>query len=443
MEMNDMIMVSVDDHVIEPANMFANHTPAALKDRFPKVIANGTMEAWSWEGRLIPNLALNAVVGRRPEEYGFEPTSYQQIRRGCYDVKARADDMSANGVLAGLCFPTWPGVFGSVFAKASDKKLALEVLQRYNDWYMQEWVGSAPGRFIPCAVMPLWDPEAAAREVVRMKRLGCNSITLPPNPVAEGLPSWHQPYWDPVLKACEDNGVVINLHIADATTAVPSPDSAVDAFISVMGVSLYSTAVDLVFSPVFRKFPRLRFGLSEGGAGWVPQALERMDFIYKRHRCWTHQDFGDKLPSDIFREHFYCCIVVDRVSLKNRHDVGLGILMWECDYPHAEATWPRSPEMLWEDIGSVPGGIPDAEIDAITHLNAMKAYGFDPFKTRAREHCTVAALRAEARHVDLGYLPTAGIPPKREGEGVVSLRDVMKQVGEAYQLEFTRNKDAA
>jgi hypothetical protein len=118
-------------------------------------------------------------------------------------------------------------------------------------------------------------------------------------------------------------------------------------------------------------------------------------------------------------------------------------MMRECYYQHAEATCPPSPELFWEDLQSVPGGVPDADIDAITHGNALRAYAFDPFKHRARGKCTVGALRAEAKHVDLGYLPTAGIPPKREGEGVVSLGDVMKQLGAAYQLEFSRKKQAA
>lgn len=440
MQMEDMILISVDDHTIEPPDMFQRHTPAALKDRFPKVISHNGFEAWSFEDRIIPNLANNAVVGRRPEEMGFEPTSLAQTRRGCWDIKARVDDLSANGVLAGLCFPSWPGVAGQMFLKAQDKQLAIEVIRAYNDWHIQEWAGYAPERIIASALMPMWDPVAAAREVVRVKKLGCSSITILPNPIPDGLPSWHSDFWDPLLGACADNQVVINLHISDASGAVPSQDSAVDAFITCMGVSLYSTAVDLVFSPVTRKFPHLRIALSEGGAGWVPHALEHMDFIYKRHHVWTRQNFGDKLPSDVFKEMFYTCIVVDRAAIKNRHDVGLANLMWECDYPHAEATWPKSPETIWGDFQAA-GGVPDADINAITHLNAMRAFHFDPFKIRPREKCTVAALRAEATHVNTDYLNGGGLPPRAEAHGVVSVRDIMKQVGDAYSLNLDRKAE--
>jgi hypothetical protein len=70
--------------------------------------------------------------------------------------------------------------------------------------------------------------------------------------------------------------------------------------------------------------------------------------------------------------------------------------MWECDYPHSDSTWPQSPETLMPSLA----GIPDAEIDQITHLNALRVYQFDPFAIRPRERCTVAALRAESPDVD-------------------------------------------
>jgi predicted TIM-barrel fold metal-dependent hydrolase len=432
MRKEDMIIISVDDHIIEPPDMFERHTRASMKGRMPYVTQKNGFEAWVFEERAIPNLALNAVAGRRPEEYGFEPTSYEHIRRGTWDVKARVDDMSADGVLGSVCFPSWPGVAGQTFLNAKDKVLAAEVIRAHNDWNVLEWCGYAKDRFIPSCLVPMWEPEAAAKEIRRVKDMGANSISLLPNPIPDGLPSWHQSYWDPILRACEENDVVVNLHISDATHAVPSPDSAVDAFIAMMGVSLFSTAVDLVFSPVFKKFPGLRIALSEGGAGWVPNCLERMDFIYKRHHSWTKQDFGGKLPSEVFRDHFYVCVVEDPVGVKLRDQIGVDIMMWEGDYPHAEATWPHSPENIQETFDP---DISDQDLDKITHLNAMRAYRFDPFKIRPREKCTVAALRAEATHVNLDYLPTAGIPPKR-GDGVVSLRDVMGQVGEAYTLHI-------
>ena len=100
MKMNDMILVSVDDHVCEPPDMWDGHVPAKWKDRAPRLVTkdDGT-NLWVFEGAQIPNVGLNAVAGRPPEEYGMEPTALSQLRPGCYDVDARIDDMNANGVL--------------------------------------------------------------------------------------------------------------------------------------------------------------------------------------------------------------------------------------------------------------------------------------------------------------------------------------------------------
>ncbi|MGE0385969.1 MAG: amidohydrolase family protein [Gammaproteobacteria bacterium] len=439
MQMNDMVMVSVDDHVIEPPDMFRHHTPHSLAGRMPHVATIGRGEAWVFEGRVIPNLALNAVVGRRPEEYGFEPTSLAQCRKGCWDPAARVEDMNADGYLAALNYPSWCGLAGQVYSAAKDLDYACRVMQAHNDYYLDEWCAAHPGRFIPNAMVPFWDPALAAKEIRRVHEKGCNSIMLLANPVASGLPSWHQPYWDPIFDACEEMDIVVNLHISDASTAAPGPDSAVDAFLTCMGVTLYTTGVDLVFSPVMHKWKKFRICLAEGGGGWVPSAMDRMDYIYKRHRCWTNQDFGDRMPSEVFRERFLFCVVDDPIAIRNRDVIGVPSMVWENDYPHAEATWPRSPEHLWEVVKDIP----DAEIDAITHANALRAYRFDAFAHRPRARAGVGALRAEATHVDRGYLPAGnGIPPARGGQGYVTMRDCAAQMGEAYTLNLGKSAAA-
>ena len=82
MHVDDMILISIDDHVVEPPTVFDNHLDAKYKDRAPKheTLASGA-EVWSFQGRKLPNIGLNAVVGRVPEEYGMEPTAYSQMRR--------------------------------------------------------------------------------------------------------------------------------------------------------------------------------------------------------------------------------------------------------------------------------------------------------------------------------------------------------------------------
>ena len=84
MQMEEMILVSVDDHVVEPPDMFKNHLTAEYLAKAPKVsrLPSGC-DVWEFNGQKLPNIGLNAVVGRVPEEYGVEPTSYDQLRKGC------------------------------------------------------------------------------------------------------------------------------------------------------------------------------------------------------------------------------------------------------------------------------------------------------------------------------------------------------------------------
>ncbi|MGE0385982.1 MAG: amidohydrolase family protein [Gammaproteobacteria bacterium] len=403
MKMEDMILISIDDHIVEPADMFDRHTPAAFKGRMPKCVrAKDNAVVWvvEEEGVAYRGSGLNAVAGRRPEHYGVDPEKFEDMRKGCYDARARVEDQDVNGILASLNFPTWPTFAGGRIFEFRNKELALAVIRAYNDWHIDEWCGEHPGRFIPCAMVPMWDPVLAAAEVRRVNAKGCHAISLPPQPARMGFPSIHGDHWDPLWRACDELGVVCCLHIGDATGAVTSMDAPVDVFISNMPVSLYATASDLVFSPVLRKFGNIHFALTEGGAGWVPHFLERIDYVYRHHHAWTKQDFGGRLPSEVFKQHVSLCFIDDQTAVENRYRCGIDNLTYEVDYPHSDCTWPNSPEVLWESLKSIP----DADIDKITHLNAMRIYSFDPFKHIPRQDCTVAALRRRAAHVDVAPL---------------------------------------
>src|SRR5580693_3327221 len=182
MNAGDLIMISVDDHVVEPPDMFQRHIPERYADQAPKVVqqADGS-DVWVFNGSVIPNIGLNAVAGRPKEEYGVEPTAFDEIRPGCYDIHERIKDMSAGGLLASMNFPSFPGFSGRLFAAAQDKALALAVLRAYNDWHIDEWAGTYPGRIIPMALPILWDAEACAAEVRRVAKKGCHSVTFTEN----------------------------------------------------------------------------------------------------------------------------------------------------------------------------------------------------------------------------------------------------------------------
>ncbi|HKA83913.1 MAG TPA: amidohydrolase family protein [Acidimicrobiales bacterium] len=399
MNIDEMIMVSVDDHVVEPPHLFEGRLPARYVDLAPRFVtrADGT-SAWLYEGQEITNVALNAVSGRPPEEYGMEPTSFDEIRPGCWDINERVKDMDANGVLGSMCFPSFPQFCGQLFARTEDKDVALAMLQAYNDWHIDEWCGTHPGRFIPCVLPAIWDPEACAAEVRRTAAKGAHAVTFSENPSKLGWPSIHSDHWDPFWAACSDENVVVCMHIGSSSQLViTSPDAPIDCLITLTPMNIVQAAADLVWSDVLRKFPALNVALSEGGIGWIPYFLERVDYNYDRHHRWTGQDFGDQLPSEVFNEHVITCFIDDHFGVASRDFLNMDRVCWECDYPHSDSTWPTAPETLAKQLD----GVSDHDINRITHLNAMRLFSFDPFSVRPGEECTVGALRERAAGHDV------------------------------------------
>jgi predicted TIM-barrel fold metal-dependent hydrolase len=432
MKPEDLILVSVDDHVVEPPNIFDQHLAAEHKARAPRVVhKKDGSDVWVFEGEQIPNIGLNAVVGRPPEEYGMEPTAFEQLRPGTYDVHERIRDMNANGVLASMCFPSFPGLCGALFFRQPDKQLSRVILQAYNDWHINEWCGAYPGRFIPLALLPLWDPQLMAEEVRRVARKGCHAVSFTESPDSLGLPSLHNPHWDPFWAACADEGTVVCIHIGSgAGMKFSSMDAPVDVMITVQPIACVNCAADLLWSRVLKDFPTLRIAMSEGGIGWIPYFLERADYVHQHHHAWTHQDFGGKKPSQVWREHMITCFIDDPVGVRNRHGVGIETITWECDYPHSDTTWPQSPEILARSFD----GVPDDEVRKITHENALRFFRVDPFRHRPKEKCTAGALRAESPDVDLSVRSQGGKAPTAERRPVTT-QDVLQQLATVYSSQ--------
>jgi len=425
MQVDDLILVSVDDHVVEPPDLFEGRLSKKAAEKAPYVtkLENGR-DVWMFEGSAMPNVGLNAVAGRVPEEYGVDPLAFEDMRPGCYDVDERIRDMNANGVLGSLNFPSLAGFAGTLFGTCDDKDISLELTQAYNDWHIDAWCGAHPGRFIPLSVPPIWDVELMAAEVRRVAEKGCHAVTFSENPEKIGHPSLHSDHWDPFWQACVDTQTVVCLHIGSSSQlAITALDAPIDVMITLQPMNIVMCAADLVWSPIFRKFPDLRIALSEGGIGWVPYFLERLDYVYQHHKAWTNQDFGDRLPSQVFNDHVLTCFIDDAVGMEVRHHLNIDHIHWECDYPHSDSTWPQSPEMAMKYLG----GLPEDEINKITHLNAIRNFSYDPFAHIPREQATVGALRAQAQDVDT--TPVARGTGKFQDDGIVTAMTLAERLG--------------
>jgi predicted TIM-barrel fold metal-dependent hydrolase len=391
--------VSVDDHICEPADMFANHLARRYRELAPRVVADDRGSQQWWYGDLKGrDLGLNAVAGKPREFFNIDACRYEDMRPGCYDVHERVRDMSAGGQLAGLNFPNWTGFSGQVLNQGPDPDINEIMIRAYNDWHVDEWCGSYPDRFIPCGILPLFDVERAATEVRRLAAKGCHAVTFSERPEALKMPSIHSGSWDPLFAACCDEGTVLCCHVGSSSRSVAtSPDAPAGVPMTLSSaMSIYSLG-DLLWATFWDRFPPLRFSLTEGDIGWIPYFLWRAEHVQDRHSGWTRHDFGQAGgPTQVFRDHIVCCFINDPVGVELLHRFNIDNVCWESDYPHSDGTWPDAPELA----AALLAGLTDEQVAKITHENAMRHFQFDPFATRPKEQCTAGALRAEATDVD-------------------------------------------
>jgi predicted TIM-barrel fold metal-dependent hydrolase len=394
-----MVLVSIDDHVIEPPDMFDRHVPTRWADQAPRVITDEHgSQFWEFQGARSGAMSLNAVVSWPPEEWGTDPAGYAEMRPGAYDIHERIRDMNRNGIVASMCFPTFPG-FSAGHLSRQRNEVAAVMIRAYNDWHIDEWAAVYPGRMIPLAIVPTWDPQLVADEIRRVSAKGCPAVSMPELPHVEGYPSYHDlDHWKPVFDALCDTNTVMCLHIGQGFSAINSPaDAPIDNMIILATQVSTLAAQDLLWGPVMRTYPALKIAWSEAGIGWIPFYLDRCDRHYTNQK-WLRRDFGGRLPSEVFRDHSLACYVSDPVALKVRGDIGIDIIAWECDYPHSDSIWPDAPESIMREM--VGADVTDDEIHKITWGNACRFFGWDPFAHVARADATVGALRATAADVD-------------------------------------------
>ncbi|MFC4942911.1 amidohydrolase family protein [Pseudonocardia sp. GCM10023141] len=375
---DDMQLISVDDHVVEPPDVWQKRLPQRYLDAAPRIVEEETesggapAHVWYYEGRRYPQIGLNAVAGKRPEEFGTEPLRYSDMLPGCYDPEARLIDMDLDGSHAALCFPSFPRFAGTNFLMGEDKDLSLLCVQAWNDFMIDEWCATAPDRLIPIVIMPLWDVDLCVAELERTAAKGARTVSFSENPAPLGLPSFHTTYWDRFFALAAEAQIPLSMHFGSSGRApTTAPEAPFATQITLYGCNSMYAATDLMFSPVFHTHPELKVSLAEGGIGWVPYLLERADYVWERHRHYQNVNQEMK-PSEIFARNIWGCFIEDEHGVRNRDVIGIDKIMWECDYPHSDSNWPNSRKKA----ADVLAGVPDDEAHKIVELNARELFRF-------------------------------------------------------------------
>jgi predicted TIM-barrel fold metal-dependent hydrolase len=392
-------IISVDDHVLEPGDLWTERVPAHLRARAPRLLrikgrfgagARGDWIAdddgrwadiWQFEDYQMAIIPGFAAAGMDQDYLGehWDPMTYDEMRPGAHDQAARLVDLDANHTDASLAFPTFPRFCGQTFHENPDRELGLACVRAYNDWMIDAWCdGDGRGHLIPLTLIPLWDPALAAAEVRRCAEKGSFAVAFSENPAKLRLPSIHTAHWDPFFAACEESDTVVNLHIGSSSTF---PFTSLDA---PRAVSLALTSqgathalADWLTSGVLERFTRLKVALSEGQVGWIPFLLERLDSVWTERPGYGGIRHLACPPSTYMKDRVFGCVFDDVVGLQLRDRIGMTQIMFETDYPHGDSTWPNSRAVLEKIVTAA--GLDEHETYDLARGNAIRCYGLERF----------------------------------------------------------------
>ncbi len=303
------------------------------------------------------------------------PMTYDEMRPGCYEPKARIDDLTLAGVDGSLAFPTFPRFCGQTFLEGSDKDLGLACVRAYNDFQVEEWCADSDGHLIPLCLIPLWDVDLAVAEIERNAARGAHAVCFSEIPTHLGLPSIHSGYWDPFFAACEETKTAICMHIGSSSKMpAASPDAPPTTETMLGFYNSMASLGDYLFSGVLVRYPTLKLAYSEGQIGWIPYALERADNVWEYHAAWTKtKETIPERPSSYYRGRIFGCFTTDHHGIASIAEVGEDNICFETDYPHTDTTWPFVREQAAEALADLT----DAQRYKILRGNAIRMLELD------------------------------------------------------------------
>jgi predicted TIM-barrel fold metal-dependent hydrolase len=384
----DLVMpkiISIDDHVNEPPDLWTNRLPKEFHDVGPRVVREKveyqnidgvTREAWGdvwrYEDVTVGMQLYHVAADVPPADVDMRPITYDDMQTACYDPVERLKIMDADGVQMSLNFPQFFVRFcGQRFNEAKDKDLALKCVRAYNDWLHEEWEGRSDGRLFGATIIPLWDPVLAAEEVRRNAARGARAVTFSELPAKLGLPSMYSGSWEPFLQACDETGMLVCIHIGSSSSNLTSSD---DAPIGVVNANHYAfmslSLSDWILCGAFERYPNLKVMYSEGQAGWIPYLLGRLDV--KWHEGYEALDQVSSLvpnpPSTYFKDHVFACVTQDPAAMMFIESVGVDNICFETDYPHPDSSFPNSVEIATRQFSMLT----QSQLNKVIHDNGRK-----------------------------------------------------------------------
>ena len=368
------IVISSDSHVFEPPDLWTTRIDSEFKERAPHMRHVDGLDRLFVEGdQFLAGIGLISGAGMRfenPEDIQHEGR-FEDVHVGGYEPGEHIRDMKTDGVSAEILYPS-QGLF---YFRVQDSALLSAIFRAYNDWLV-DFCSTHPKQLKGIAMINLDDVEDGMRELERTAKMGMPGAMIseyPPEERRYDLPEY-EPFW----ALAQDLNMPLSLHTATSRVGNnrgAGPDSVRVASNRANKVFLPSTSLcDMIFAGVFDRYPKLKVAIVEFELAWAAHLLGTMDYTYiERQKEASYRFKNDMMPSDFFRQNVYLSFQEDQIGIRLRDVIGVDALMWGSDYPHAEATFPRSMEILDEILE----GVNDEERAKIVGLNAARLYDFD------------------------------------------------------------------
>ena len=378
----DYPIVDADSHVNEPPDLWTDRLPKKLLARAPHVERGEKGDVWIFDGgREKWPVGLTAVAGLSYFEYRPAGITYESMRPGSFDTKARLADMDADGIYAQVLYPSVTLKGARIYSQ--DRELQTACVRAYNEWLLEFCEGSG-GRLVAQAIVPTTGLDDALAELEWAMARGHRGAVISSFP-SGGLDP--RPEDDRFWAVAEEAGYPLAVHIGSFVRGSLAGRRESWSSLAFVGMAALTKAggqtlpvvCDLLFSGIFQRFPRLRIVLVEANIGWIPTLLEQSDDMFRRYRWYTGAVHEQKeMPSDIFFRNFWASFMLDTVGMDLRHRLNLGHVMWSTDYPHSGTDWPNSRL----SIERVFRGVPRDQVKRMLHTNCVELYGLDHIPDR-------------------------------------------------------------
>jgi predicted TIM-barrel fold metal-dependent hydrolase len=373
-------LISADSHIVEPPDMYASridprfreHAPVMERRRTP---AGREYDAWMLDGQQVGTLGAVMQAGQRfedPSQIDFLGV-WDDVRKGAYDADAMISENEEDGIWGSVLQPS-QGLF---WYRVPDSALLSEICRVYNDW-IADFCKARPDRLKGIAMLNVDDVDDSCQELERVKRLGLVGAFIPVSPLADK--PYRHPIYERLWWTAQDSKMPLLLHIGTPRGGVPGNEFTMNlSELTGAGRSTtdywvrYSLGA-MLFAGVFDRYPGLKIGSVEHEASWIPHWLKQMDFTYLERPVFTKgwKSREGMLPSEYWKRNMFVEFMEDDLGVQLRERIGVENMLWGSDYPHAEATFPRSQQFLERMFA----GVPEADLRKITSDNAAKMFGF-------------------------------------------------------------------